>query len=603
MRSVSARTALLVPLMMIFLVACPGKEGAEPPAPTPNPTTTYDLSGTVTYDWVPARSSAEGGNRLDYAAKAARPARRVVVAAVSNGQEIATGLTNDAGAFTLKVPEGRTVLIRAKARTIVSSYAKDGIAPDHCEGGSWDIRVVNNVTGDAASRTDASLRPLYAADGTATYSEAATGADLHIPLTYTTSYTSRAAAPFAMLDTFVSQLELVCQGAPEQAFPSLLVNWSADNTNIGSVSSTGHLGQIGTSLYTTESATGPNLYILGKENVDTDEYDDHVVAHEFGHYVENNIYRSDSPGGSHTGGDSLDPRLAFGEAYGYAFAAMTFGDPIAVDTGGASQAQGFEINAATAPQSNDAEGIYDEFSVMHILWKLFDNRDGVALSGDYSRIHTVLRNDHRVQAPFTTLHTFVAAYFARFGETADGLRALWETTLDQPWNSLCVGACTGTNDVIDLFDVDNDIGAANVSAGRKYKQGGSTRPAEFWRLYRTLSLGDNLPTAHDQTLQGGYSLSDFTNKLGGIRWYRYVHSGATVTRRILIKDLGSGLCSNDILDMYIMREGDYVGYDQASSGSTAGCPSATFTAQDQKTYVIEVRGKGQAIPSWTVEVQ
>lgn len=603
MRSLSKRAQWGAPLLAIFLTACPGKEGADPPAPTP--TSTYDLSGTVTYDWVPARSAAEGGNRLDYSAKAARPARRVVVAAVANGQEVATSITNDAGAFTLKVPEGRTVLIRAKARTIVSSYAKDGIAPDFCEGGGWDIRVVNNVTGTTASRTDASLRPLYAADGTATYDRAVTDANLHIPLVYGTSYTSRAAAPFAMLDTFVSQLELVCQGAPDQVFPSLLVNWSADNTNTGSVSSTGHLGQIGTSLYTTEAATGPNLYILGKEDLDTDEYDDHVIAHEFGHYVENNIYRSDSPGGPHGAADSLDPRLAFGEGYGYAFAAMTFGDPVAVDTGGASQAQGFEINAATPPQTNDAEGIYDEFAVTHFLWKLFDNRDGVAQSGEYSRIHAVLRNDHRVQTAFTSLHSFAASYFSRFGEVADGLRTLWETTLDQPWNALCVGACTGTGDVIDLFDVDNDIGVANVAAARRYKQGngGNTRGAEFWRLYRTLSVGDNAATAHDQTLQGGYLLSEFVNKLGGIRWYRYVHSGATVTRRIRIKDLGSGSCTSDILDMYIMRAGDYVGYDQESSGTTAGCPSATFTARDQETYVIEVRGKGQAISSWTVEVQ
>lgn len=583
---------------LLSLAACGGGGGSDStPAP---PVPTYALSGTVTYDWIPSLDASEGGVKLDYSAKQARPARRITVAAVAGSAELAVAMTNDSGQFTLQVPEGRSVIVRAKAVSTVSSYSKDGIAPDNCDGGGWDLRVVNNVTGDAASRTNATLRPLYAADGTTAYGQATTGANLHIPLGYASgAYTTRAAAPFALMDTFIRQLELVCQGASGQVFPSLIVNWSVDNIGAGSVSSTGHVGQIGTSLYTTESASGPNLYILGKENVDTDEYDDHVVAHEFGHYLENNIYRSDSVGGPHGFNDSLDPRLAFGEGYGYALAGMTFNDPVTVDTGGVGQGSGFEIDASAAPTALDAKGIYDESSVIHMLWKLFENR------GDYSRIHTILRNDHRTQAPYTTLHSFTASYYRRYGETADGLRTLWETTLSQVWNALCVGACSGSGDAIDFFDVDNDIGADYASTNRRYKQGvsGAARGADFWRMYRTLSLGDNATTDHDQTLLGGYSAAQFVNKIGGIRWYRYVHSGATTTRTILIKNLGSGSCTNDILDMYILRNGEYVGYDQASSGATAGCPAASFTAQNGVTYVIEVRGKGQAIPSWIVEVR
>ena len=65
---------------------------------------------------------------------------------------------------------------------------------------------------------------------------------------------------------------------------------------------------------------------------DTDEFDQHVIAHEFGHYIENNFSRADNIGGSHGLGDKLDPRVAFGEGFGYAFAAIVLNDPVARDS-------------------------------------------------------------------------------------------------------------------------------------------------------------------------------------------------------------------------------------------------------------------------------
>jgi hypothetical protein len=64
------------------------------------------------------------------------------------------------------------------------------------------------------------------------------------------------------------------------------------------------------------------IYVLGKALVDTDEFDSHVIVHEWGHYFDANLARSDSPGGRHGPGDVLDPRIAFGEAWGNAVASM-----------------------------------------------------------------------------------------------------------------------------------------------------------------------------------------------------------------------------------------------------------------------------------------
>ena len=39
------------------------------------------------------------------------------------------------------------------------------------------------------------------------------------------------------------------------------------------------------------------IYVLGAADNDTDEYDQHIVAHEFQHFLEDQVSRSDTPGG------------------------------------------------------------------------------------------------------------------------------------------------------------------------------------------------------------------------------------------------------------------------------------------------------------------
>jgi hypothetical protein len=103
-----------------------------------------------------------------------------------------------------------------------------------------------------------------------------------------TSYTgTRSAAPFAILDTLLSAARFVADnGDATLDLPELEAFWSPqNNSTAGDVT----LGQIESTLYTTAVAGGPaaGIYVLGDENVDTDEYDQHVLAHEFQHFLEN----------------------------------------------------------------------------------------------------------------------------------------------------------------------------------------------------------------------------------------------------------------------------------------------------------------------------
>lgn len=62
------------------------------------------------------------------------------------------------------------------------------------------------------------------------------------------------------------------------------------------------------------------LYILGGvsgnvKSADTDHFDDSVILHEYGHFLEDVYGSSQSPGGSHTGDFVIDARLAWSEGW------------------------------------------------------------------------------------------------------------------------------------------------------------------------------------------------------------------------------------------------------------------------------------------------
>jgi hypothetical protein len=126
---------------------------------------------------------------------------------------------------------------------------------------------------------------------------------------------TRASAPFAILDTVYQGIQTVIGVASTTNFPALIVSW-------------------GNPANSTFFSSGPTQYIELTSNLatDTDEFDQHVISHEFGHYIEFNFSRADNIGGSHGLGDKLDPRVAFGEGFGYAFAAIVLNDPVARDS-------------------------------------------------------------------------------------------------------------------------------------------------------------------------------------------------------------------------------------------------------------------------------
>jgi hypothetical protein len=395
-----------------------GGGGTPAPAPTPSGSTVV-VSGKITFDRIPFRAGT--GTGLNPTAPVESPARHVVVEAIDAGNSttiLATTTTDTAGDYSLAVPINRDIFMRAKAQ-----MQQAGAAP------TWNFRVLNNTNGDALyalvgsnfnSGSANSTRNLRAASGWGT-----------------TSYTSdaaRTAAPFAILDSIYRAKELVLTGSVTANFPALDLYWSASNRpTVGAVCPDN--GDIGTSFYigAGESDECPSpaplpagIYILGDfsgGNGDTDEFDQHIVIHEFGHYFEDRFSRSDSIGGAHGGGDRLDLRVAFGEGWGNALSGMATADPVYRDSRNGVSSD-FGINMEN--DSATAEGWFSEASVHEVLWDIFDGAtepgDTVALG--FAPIFAVMTGAQVSTDALTSIFPFANAIRSANGTQAGAITAL-----------------------------------------------------------------------------------------------------------------------------------------------------------------------------------
>ena len=356
------------------------------------PPASVKVSGRITYERVPFANASGGG--LDYGRTTAAPARGIVVELLrsSNSSVLVTTATDSNGNYSFDTaPVSTDVKVRARAQTRSTS------------GATWDVQVKNNTNADALYVMDSASFNTGTADVTRNLL-----ADSGWPDFQGTSYTgTRVAAPFAILDSMYSAVQFVVTqgGDPTIALPALNVFWSPQNRSSNDF--TPATGNIQTTLYRTGADGG--IYVLGNDGVDTDEYDEHVLTHEFQHYLQDNTSRDDTVGGSHSFGEKLDLRVAFSEGYANAFSGMSLGDPLYRDSFGASQSGDSGFNLETT--SVNPAGWFNESTLAAVLWDLYDSaadaNDGVNLS--YATIFDTFRSTLRTGQPLTSIFPLVVA--------------------------------------------------------------------------------------------------------------------------------------------------------------------------------------------------
>lgn len=337
------------------------------------------VSGKMTFDLVPLNTATNG---LNYDAISQANAPGITMQAVgANGAVIATTVTDDVGDYSFSFAPNTNVQIRARAEMIQTT------------GAQWNVQVVDNTSSDALYTVSGSLTEIGTLDQTRNLNAGSGWGG--------SSYTgTRAAAPFAMLSPIFQSMQRVAAVDPDVIFPPVDFNWSVNNRAANGDRAN---GEIGTSSYIGNG----EIFILGDDDSDTDEYDLHVVIHEWGHYFEDLLSRSDSVGGPHGPADRLDMRVAMGEGFGNALSGMMTDDPFYRDSNGAQQANGFAINVET----NDPAGWFSEGTVQSVLYDIFDtDSDGNdTLSLGLGPIYEVLTApSYRNQSTFTSIFAFLA---------------------------------------------------------------------------------------------------------------------------------------------------------------------------------------------------
>jgi hypothetical protein len=383
--------------MLTFSLVVTDNLGAPSPAATvsvtvnPAPAGNVNVTGQVKFARVPFQAPTPGNQNagLNYASPVQQPSRGVMVEALAAGTTtvLATATTDDAGNYTLAVASNTSITIRVTAKMQRTGSPQ------------WDVRVQDGVAGTPYSYTQPGS--FNSSSGSAHNVAIPTGISAAGVATG-----ARASGPFAVLDTIYQGIQTILGAVPTTSFPALIVDWGSQTD--GTFFSGG-----GTQ----------HIALLADLTEDTDEFDQHVIAHEFGHYIEFNFSRADNIGGAHGYGDKLDPRVAFGEGFGYAFAAIVLNDPVARDSfvNGTTQVSGgFNVEdnppaSAAGAQNNDYGCWCSESSVWSILWDVYDNvadaNDTLALG--FTPIWNVLTAQQRNTPAFTTIFTFITGLKAQ----------------------------------------------------------------------------------------------------------------------------------------------------------------------------------------------
>jgi len=480
----SALRAFALVAMAGLAAACgdSGDDRAAFPAPPVPSGPAVTISGKITYDYVP-HSPTTGG--LDYPQTQSRPARRVTVQFLEGTTVLATAATDLNGDYSLSVPAGRVGFVRALASST--------------QGGSpgWSFSVVDNTSNNAPYTLDGA--PLSSGD-------VASVRNLHAPSGWTgMGYgAQRAAAPFAILDTIHTAAAYVVAADPTIVFPPLNIHWSRNN--IDSFGANGRpnppTGELGTSFYGVFTipggATLNGIYLLGEEDQDSDEYDEHVIIHEFGHYLEHRFGRGDNLGGPHGRGDRLDPRVAFSEGWPTALSGLALGNPSYRDAGGTGQqgASGFNMEQPPPLFANPARGWYSEQSVWELVYDLVDavvdGNDIVAYP--FADVWAALRNVMPASKALPTIFPFW-----------NGIKA------GHPGDQLVLDQLTSAQAMAAIAD-DYGTGQTNAST--------ASNPAYVLPVYTPVTL--NGPVVNLCSInEFGNGPTGAVNKLGSRRFLRF----------------------------------------------------------------------------------
>jgi hypothetical protein len=319
------------------------------------------------------------------------------------------------------------------------------------------------------------------------------------------------------------------------------------------------------------------IYIMGGVNgsvcTDTDHFDNSIIIHEYGHFLEKAISYSDSPGGSHSGNAVIDPRLAWSEGFANFFQGAVKNDARYIDTlrnNECSNGTAVSVNMDLENNSSGkldymaagthlGEGVFREVSVSRSLWDTMTNlAPGVTGGADGIGANVGFSFVWKIFADSTSGFASSALRFRNIGRFNQLLRAE-----------------INTNANAQLTAFDTQLAAEFQRADtREYGQivspvvPGSCAAFSPTLVLRTYSGVNNIARSHD--------------------FFQYYYDGTAARSTITLKYSGTHPTSD--LDMYIWKDGYSFSTASSLSGQSARFYPETGT-NGTGEEVISLSGK------------
>ena len=335
-------------LVVVAVVGCsrrtklertPGRDASIAAPATPTTTQpavvvsdTIAIAGVAEYEkaLVDAATNGLAGARFE-------PIRfaRVSVVDVATGAELEAGHTDSTGQFLIELTASPDASLRVDVWTVV---ALDGLP----------FAVVEHP------KADAKYQRAHRA-----HSETFTGSQSALRVVADNDpFSGRPAGAFNVYTQLLLGAGTVIGVEPGVDFPALQVHWE-DGVGVAD-------GLPGCTCFAGVISDGRHVIGISDDADNDNAFDDSVILHEMGHYLEVAFeFDPNSPGGPHGGGvalQDLDPRLAFSEGWATAFAQIALGHPIYTDTG----AHGFSDDLESPSRVVVGPGSEDAISAM--LW-------------------------------------------------------------------------------------------------------------------------------------------------------------------------------------------------------------------------------------------
>ncbi len=317
-----------------------------------------------------------------------RPIRFADVRIRVGTNQLAIGATREDGSFSIVVNDTTAQSITAVCLTSTSQTPNLLL----------DVRVAN---------PDSSFGLFYSV---ASAPAAATGSGTVDFGTTIAPYTNDAGKAFNIFDVGIDSEQFVASSWANGGYPAekLTIIWSLTHPRSGS--------------YYSESGSNKYIFIGG-----ISAYDDTIIAHEFGHYIDDMFSKSDSPGGSHyLGDDNQDMRLSWGEGLATflgSSARLFRGYPrpdIYVNTNGTSLSWSYEIETLTATGTviGNRTGSTNEIAVTAALWDIVDGAD--------TQDNSPGTDDDPLQRPFSDVWKSLTVYMPTVTQPGITVETFWD---------------------------------------------------------------------------------------------------------------------------------------------------------------------------------